>query len=951
MNANLKNKVRAAAAPAAALALVLSGTAYGVSQAVAASSAELAVTATGHLGGYGADTSDLALTIELDSHPDHSMCSDTIHNTGRLPAGCPLIAILTVTNNGTSPATHVVLSAPQPIGWVNPIIEQPTSGCSLDENEDLLCDLGTIPVGGTAQVKVAGMTDASEDAYVMASVARVSADGIEQTPEDNIATDILILQPEADLSIVLVPQKGDIVPGAPATWTAVATNNGPSVASGVRILQSVTDAFDANFVDVTVTTSDGSPVTCKDLLQNANTARCRADALAPGATMTMTVVGTLASDLSDTDALIYTTAGVSSHTIDPDSSNNVTKAAVSLAPAQASLLIGIDGPEEVQIGERGAWEFTIENAGPSNANGTRILLDIPEELTDVAVTSNHGPCTQESCDLGTLLSSDDPKMPGNTVTVTVTGYPAFDATYFELSGHVVSSTNTGVGVTEASTTVTVDQYPFVSDEPLADMAVSNFTITPLDPDFTGPGSEHRIRFTVTNNGPDAAKYPAFRLGRSTDAEANLGHKSVEQNPKDTAWQNLCQTTSRELMCVLNSDGVLAAGQSVVVDYTITLASSGRAGEFPDYIYAYSTTEDPNQLNDTAQANIVVGEPATELYLTIEPTGTVANYGSPGTPGSMDNPDGHPSFVAGGMFQYDVDIRVPEGRYSDAANVMVTLNPPAGFLVNYATSADGQCVIADRVTCLLPTVSAGSISTINIGGIVSDQANDLHHGDSWAEQVPFQVTATTDTPTRGGKAILRSATAYVDIIESADLWAYITPDEAGTTDPGVIGFTVTVLNTGLSGVEHAAVTAVIPDGWQLNAAASNCVAPPRNEIDIVGDGVANLLPLADGFKLDDPKSIACQVGELPGGDRTGIVDAGKSGSIRVILEKTPGATYHSEGEITFVAGSLAFDPDHSNNTVSGSLAPLSLAAHAGNILSGITGAQLPVLQRFLFPTAS
>jgi len=98
-----------------------------------------------------------------------------------------------------------------------------------------------------------------------------------------------------------------------------------------------------------------------------------------------------------------------------------------------------------------------------------------------------------------------------------------------------------------------------------------------------------------------------------------------------------------------------------------------------------------------------------------------------------------------------------------------------------------------------------------------------NSDSWAEQIPFQVTATTETPDKSGKAIDASDTTHVDIIESADLELYVSPDEAGTADPGTVGYTLTVLNSGPSSVEHAAVTAVIPQGYTFLPDQSNCGA--------------------------------------------------------------------------------------------------------------------------------
>jgi hypothetical protein len=1012
VRANQKHRIRAAVAPLTASALLFAGAAVGISQANRAVQplGEPKANATGAAFGQpeqpgqpdGAlaktksDTSDLAIKVNLHTGSSkNDACAMRFQEIDRLPAGCPLTAELIITNNGTKPATHVKVVAPQPNGWVSPIISQPAVGCALDANEDLACDMGTIPAGGAARVVVEGVTADASEPFTMSSVARVSADGIEQTPEDNVATDILIVQPDTDVSISVSAQPEVVTPGEEITVTATVVNNGPSAARGVRILQSLTDALTADFTDTSVTTSDGSEAGCKDLVQNANTARCKVDVLAAGATATMVVKGRAASSLNRPGQVITTTAGVSSNTSAINTSNNTAEAVITLDSPISTLSMGVSGPESVAMGEKATWTFTIENIGPSDSTNTKFKLTVPDELKELLVTSDHGPCTLNECDLGALLSSEDPFMPGNTSEVAVTGVVA-KATPFKIHGVVTSdsvtglthehpqeenptgrpslnrlpiytdddtdgyrkeprtveecpdcdatatdagSTDSGAGEdalaeadNEATANVKVDAKAAKAfgSEALADMSVSNFKITPVDPSYTGPGSQRLIQLDVTNNGPNAAQFPYFRLGRSTDAEANLSSFTtmrVNDQKFKLNMTDLCQTTPRELMCALTSGtDFLNPGESVHVEYTITLASLGRPGHFTDYVHGYSQTEDPNQINDNAQADIVIGEPATALDVTVEPTGTVSNFGSPGMPGSMAQPDGHPSFIAGGSFQYTINLTVPDGEHADATGVTVRSNLPAGFKADSAVTSDGRCEITggrgtngSQLSCQLPTVSAGSTSTIVVGGSLADNANDLHEGDAWAEQVPMQVTATTVTPDHDGFVIRSSATTHVDIIESADLQLYVTPDEAGTADVGTIGYTLTVLNVGPSGVEHAAITAVVPDGYQFLADQSNCEAPPNAEIDLGGDHVVDVQPVVQGFAPGSTTAIICKVGQFGSqGFRTGELPAGDAGQVRVVFQKTPGAAT-SANDITFVAGSLAYDPNHANNQV---IAPLT-----------------------------
>jgi len=99
-----------------------------------------------------------------------------------------------------------------------------------------------------------------------------------------------------------------------------------------------------------------------------------------------------------------------------------------------------------------------------------------------------------------------------------------------------------------------------------------------------------------------------------------------------------------------------------------------------------------------------------------------------------------------------------------------------------------------------------------------------------------------------------------------------------------------------------------------------VAPPDEETDIGSDGTVDIVPIADGFKPGTSTAIICKVGDLgANGNRTGKLEAGDAGQVRVVFKKDPHNTTFADN-IKFVAGSLAVDPNHTNNTVVAPLVP-------------------------------
>ena len=977
-NYSLRSKVALLSSGAIFAAAAVGGITYGINRSAAP---DLLVTGSDEpiATEPQATVSDLKLSVDLTTDPANKLCHDWLATSGRLAAGCPLTSTITVVNNASTPATNVVVTAPHPEGWENPVVTQPTSGCSLSgPGPDLVCELGTLAPGASAQVIVQGDSSASDDTHTLSSVVTVESDGIDPTPESSAEAAILRIVPQADLSVKLTPAANLLVPGEQTTFTATVTNNGPSVAHNVRIYQAVTDPLSADFTDVAITNSGDSEATCKgEFEQNNSTARCKVVDLAPGETASMVVTGNISAAVAQAGQPVEISVGVSSDTADTDNKNNNATVSVMAAEPGSNLLIGTTGPHSVAPGERATWTMTIEDGGPSNSPNTRVDLTIPDTLTDVVVTSDHGPCTIKGCDLGRLLASVEVDMPGNTANIAITGTAngsASGETAFMLVGQVYSDTSPapqgvedlisqhGDGIWEAEVAtdtpnittfnVTVDPTltPVADDEkPQADIVLSEFTITALDNTYEGPGSLRHIHFVVTNNGPDPAEYPWFRLARSTDATTDL--VDYPDYVAGNAWiAKMCQTTPREIMCALTTADTMGVGESVTIDYNIALARMGRPGSYTDYLYAYSQTQDPDEANNYGQADIVTTEGRSALKVTAIALDTVANTGSPGTPGSLENPNRHQSFVAGDQFAYQITLEVPQADMADATGVTLTAEMPPGFTTTSARTASGQCDIGptadsgQTVTCTIPVVAAvptESSTQIILSGHVNQNANDIQFGDldtdSWAEDVPMHVSVSSTTPTKDGSPNVATTTVHTDIVESADLELFVTPDQAGSLDPNTVGYTMFVLNLGPSGVEHAAFTAVIPEGYEFDADASTCVAPKNIEMDLDSDGAVDLAPTTPGFTVGSETAVVCNA-ERMRSDVFGQIEAGQAGWARIVLKRIPGATTHG-GQVEIVAGSLAPDPDISNN----SLAVSTTMPTRLNTLSAAhpTGADVPI----------
>jgi uncharacterized repeat protein (TIGR01451 family)/fimbrial isopeptide formation D2 family protein len=343
------------------------------------------------LGGGDPDTASASLTVG-------PVADLALAKTGpaTVPAGGQLTWSLAVTNNGPDPATGVTIVDGLPAGTV---FASADTGCT-NAGETVTCAVGPLANGATATRQVTVTVPvALGDATVLNS-ATVHGDQGDDHPENNPATASTQVGPSADLAIA---KSGPSQANADGTiaWTLVASNGGPSTATGVN----VTDAVPAGASLVSATPTQGS---CS---ANGQTLGCALGTLANGGAAQIQVVAHLAPTIAG--QTLRNSASIGGQQPDPNSANNSATAATSVgppAPADYDLALAksVAAPAKPAIGQRLRYALTVTNHGPAAATKVKLTDTLPSALHYVSASLPGGRCTQRgsvvTCTLASLAS-------------------------------------------------------------------------------------------------------------------------------------------------------------------------------------------------------------------------------------------------------------------------------------------------------------------------------------------------------------------------------------------------------------------------------------------------------------------------------------------------------------------------------------------------------------------
>ena len=290
-------------------------------------------------------------------------------------AGDQIAYTLTAGNAGPSDATGVQVVDTLP-GSVTFVSAAPSQGTCAEAGGTVTCDLGAIPAGGSATIDIVVTADVDASAV---NVAVVTANEADPVPSNNDATTTTTIDPAADVRISKSASPDPVAVGDPLTYSLVVTNDGPSDATGVQVV----DALPGSMSFVSATPSQG---TCS---HTAGTVTCDLGALATGASASIPLVVT-----PDATGTISNSATVSAAEADPAPANNTAAVDVEVeepAPTRADLSISktVDDGSASE-GDRVRYTIEVTGLGPGTATGIVVVDVLPETLAFVEATASQG---------------------------------------------------------------------------------------------------------------------------------------------------------------------------------------------------------------------------------------------------------------------------------------------------------------------------------------------------------------------------------------------------------------------------------------------------------------------------------------------------------------------------------------------------------------------------------
>ena len=395
--------------------------------------------------------------------------------------------LLTVVNNGPSVARAVTVTdeLPGSVAYVSAV--NPGGTCAEDDSV-VSCSLGQLAVGAIVTVQITVEIDETAAGQQLTDVARVASDTSDPQPSDNSASLTQPISGQNDLDLTKALVDGPIVAGSNVTYRLTVTNNGPSQARQVNVVDVLPDQL--TFVGAEA--ADGGGCQYEPLPQTPaddDQVRCSWDVLDVGDSSTATL--TFAVPQSLTGSLVNTATATSSAT-DPTPAIASTPALPITTSADLSATKSLLSGSPI-AGEEVRWQVIVRNAGPSVARAVQLSDAAPAGVRfSSADVVEAGECTVApatiSCALGDLAV-------GATVTVTLNGQLAEDFVGGELTNRAVVSSDTPDPDSRNNTGVTTTPV-----SALADLSVTKSAV----PATATAGQNVTWTVRVVNGGPSQA---------------------------------------------------------------------------------------------------------------------------------------------------------------------------------------------------------------------------------------------------------------------------------------------------------------------------------------------------------------------------------------------------------------------------------------------------------------
>ncbi|MCL4206106.1 MAG: DUF11 domain-containing protein [Pirellulaceae bacterium] len=470
---------------------------------------------------------------------------------------------LLVTNNGPSQATGVTVTDVLPAGLTY-VSGTATQGTVTATNGTVTASLGNLAPGGSATITLTTTVAGSLQGQIV-NTASVSGNETDTEPDNDTSSQTTQIVPRVDLQITKSDAPDPVVAGENLTYTLLVTNNGPSSATGV----SVVDTLPANVTFVSATSTQGTAS------HAAGTVTVNVGNLALNQTETITIVVTVPPSARGS---LSNTATVSGNEEETNNSNNTSSVSTVIQPEIDLVIFKADSPDPVIAGQTLTYTLSVVNNGPSDATGVTVTDQLPSGVTFVSTTASQGTSANSNgtitANLGNLASGASA-----TVTIVVTVNPS-------TRGTITNTANVTGTETETQPQNNSDSEPTVVQ------AQIDLAITKTDsPDPVTAGSQLTYTLTVTNNGPSSA----------TAVSVQDVLPSQLQFVSATASQG---TVTHSQGTVTATLGDLAVGASRTITI-VTQVDAGFSGTLTNQATVTGTEPETTSGNNTASQSTVV----------------------------------------------------------------------------------------------------------------------------------------------------------------------------------------------------------------------------------------------------------------------------------------------------------------------------------------------------------
>lgn len=484
--------------------------------------------------------------------------------------GSTIAFTITVTNNGPSDATRVLVYDPLPAGTTAVSFTSPQSVICDQEIQGVPhageygCRFATLASGASATMTFTVIVEPwagslgtiSNTATAYAGLNPTFSNDVDPNTANNSATATVTVASAADLSITKSPPDGTVVSvGARFTYALTVGNAGPSTATNVV----VTDTLPAGVTLVSMPSFCG---------QSGSTVTCTFTSLPPSLTTT-----TIALEVSapSTPATLTNTATVAATETDPNTANNSATVTTTVIVPSADVSLSLSAPATLDQGTVFAYTITAHNGGPQTATNVVVSDTLAASLTFGSATwqigATTGSCANSS---GTVTCTAAALGSGQDMVVTLNVTPTAAGTVSNSASVSASETDPDLSNNSAA----LSRYVRAP----VDLALQKIDVGGLHLE----GGSVLYSLGVTNAGPG-------------DATAVTVVDTLPAGTSYISGPSSCSAAGDTVTCVL---GAVASGgsASAVIEVRVTTT-----GSITNSATVTTADRDTNAANDSATA--------------------------------------------------------------------------------------------------------------------------------------------------------------------------------------------------------------------------------------------------------------------------------------------------------------------------------------------------------------